>query len=166
MMIAPRIQPATAPEMSTLGSSHPAMARTVLTAIHGQAIVGCADDANGAMLTAASTPAATNGTLTLSLRPSGSDSANAAATIASSNASILGWPSKSIAIANAAAPPMIRNASMPPQLFCRFHGSGAIGVARPTSVAEPSPKAISTHATAAISMCQLKTTMSAQTAAG
>ena len=75
-------------------------------------------------------------------------------------------PPKKRVMANAAPPPNSRKASDPPTLFSVFHGRRESGSARPISVAKPSPKAMITHATAAISMCQLKMRISASTAAG
>ena len=72
----PRTHPATAPERSTPRIAYPPMASAVLTTIHGHAIGGGAAEATiGLMAIAASTAAATNGTVTLSSIPSGSVSA-------------------------------------------------------------------------------------------
>ena len=99
------------------------------------------------------------------LEGSGSVSAIAAITTAMATAVYAGPPKKR-AMAKAAPPPNSRKASDPPTLFSAFHGRRESGTARPISVAKPSPKAMITHPTAAISMCQLKMRISASTAAG
>src|SRR5437867_600671 len=142
------------------------MASTVLTTIHGQAIGGWTiSPTSGCTARIARLAPAAAGTVTLSSRPSGSDSTNAAMTTVAATAASDGDP-KNIAVAAAAIPATITKASDPPQLLLRFHGRGAMGVTRPTSVAIPSPKARITHATAASEMCQLKMRMSALTASG
>ena len=134
--------------------------------IHGQAIGGAEVTAtSGLMAIAASTPAAMKGTVTLSSMPSGNDSAMALTSTATAMATSCGAP-KSRAMANAAAPPKTINAANPPHDLARFHGSGASGRRRPTTVEDPSPNASSTQATAAISRCQLKTTIRTVTAMG
>src|SRR2546425_13174801 len=101
----PSNQPATAPEMSTLRNAKPAMASTVLTMIHGQAIGGGAERPTiGLMAIAARTAAAMNGTVTLSSSPSGSDSTMALTSTAAAMATSCGAPNRR-AMANAAGPP-------------------------------------------------------------
>src|SRR5438067_6646698 len=166
MRMHPRTHPATAPETSTPRIAYPPMANTVLTTIHGHAIGGGADSATiGLMAIAASTAAAMDGTVTLSSIPSGSVSAIALTISAAAMATSCGAPNTR-AIPNAATPPKRMNAAKPPHDFAAFHGSGATGIRFPITVPNPSPNAISTHATAAISMCQLKTTTSTSTANG
>src|SRR5256885_1665719 len=162
----PRSQPVTKPDQSTVRSANPRIARMVLRAIHGQAIDGCiTEPTNGRRPIAASIAADAAGTVKLSLSPRGSDSTSAANNVAATIAFRFGLP-KNLAIAYAAAPPMMTNAIVPPQLLSRFHGSLAIGIAAPTGVDEPSPNAISPQAPAAGEMCQLKMRISAHTAAG
>ena len=107
----------------------------------------------------ASVAAAAIGTVMLSSTPRGHDSAMAAMKTALMATPNDGFP-KYQAMAHAAAPPKIRNARKPPQLFEPFQGKRAIGLARPISVAVPSPNARMAQATAASSMCQLKMTIS------
>src|SRR5882757_8361879 len=98
------------------------MASTVLTMIHGHAIGGAADNPTiGLIAIAARMPAATNGTVTLSSMPSGSDSAMALTRTAAAMATSCGAPNRR-AIANAAAPPNTMNAANPPHDLARFHG--------------------------------------------
>src|SRR5437763_4737207 len=146
--------------------SNPPMASAVYTTIHGHAIGGGAAEATiGLMAIAASTAAATNGTVTLSSIPSGSVSAIALTTSAAAMATSCGAPNTR-AIPNAARPPNRMKPAKPPHDFDGFHGNGASGIRWPITVPNPSPNAISTHATAAISMCQLKMTTSTSTANG
>src|SRR5216684_4375706 len=142
------------------------MASTVLTMIHGQAIGGAeVTGTSGLMAIAASTPAAMKGTVTLSSIPSGNDSAMALTSTATATATSCGAPNSRV-MANAAAPPKTMNAANPPHDLARFHGSGANGRRWPMTVENPSPNASSTQATAAISRCQLKTTIRTVTAKG
>src|ERR1700694_2523698 len=128
MMIAPRIQPRSAPESSTLRRKYPAMASTVLIAIHGQGTAGGWMCTIGSIPATASVAAAAMGTLMLSLMPSGHDSAIAATKVAMIATLNDGWPN-SKTTAQAAAPPKSRNERKPPQLFELFHGRGPIGAA-------------------------------------
>src|SRR3954454_15522581 len=166
MMMQPRIHPAIAPETSTPRMKYPTIARTVLTTIQGHAIGGGAEAVTiGLIAVACRIAAPMNGTVTLSSIPSGSVSAIAVTISAAAIATSCGAPN-SRAIPDAAMPPKRMNAASPPHDFDAFHGSGATAIGFPITVANPSPNAISTHATAAISMCQLKTTTSTSTANG
>ncbi len=97
--------------------------------------------------------------------PSGIDSTMADTTTAAATIASDGAP-KNMAMPMAAIPAAITKPRNPPQLLMRFQGSGAIGTARPMTVANPSPNARITHPTAASSMCQLNVRISAQTASG
>src|SRR5258708_6591759 len=134
---------------------------------HGHGMVGNRAGASGAIPSVANAAAAAKGTVMLSSIPNGSVSAMAAAIVAAIIGNAMpATPPNSAATPKLAAPPASTNASRPPQLLVGFHGSGASGMARPASVAVPSPNASNTHPMAASSMCQLKVTISTPTATG
>ena len=148
MITEPRNQPPSAPETFTLRAKYPASARAAFTT--SQAAV-CGQSANGSvawMPAMTSVTAEAAGTAMLSSIPSGSDSTMAAASAVTATSRGACHPSHH-ATAIPAAVPATRKESSPPQLFSRFHGSRAIGMACPPSVAKPSPAAIISHATAA-----------------
>ena len=125
--------------------------------IHGHAIGGVPAKATiGLIAIAASTPAAMNGTVTLSSIPSGSDSAMALDEHGRGDGDILRRAENARdRERRRAAEHHERRRSRP----TTWRGSTAAAPAAcgwPITVENPSPNASSTHATAAISRCQLK----------